>query len=96
MNQISHDSTIADFTVTTIAIKTKPKPSLYRTPEDLIYTAGEYFIYSFPKDAFEIDKALKALYQISLSQAPDDKLPTYISFNLDNLTIQGVLPSTIT
>jgi hypothetical protein len=62
MNKISHDSTIAAFTVTTIAIKTKPKPNLYRTPEDLTYTAGEYFIYSFPKDAFEFDKAIKPVY----------------------------------
>ena len=62
MNQISHDSTTSSFKITTIAIKTKPKPSLYRTPEDLIYTAGDYFIYSFPKDAFKVDKALKAVY----------------------------------
>jgi hypothetical protein len=62
MNKISHDSTIGDFTVTTIAIKTKPKPSLYRTPEDLLYTAGEYFIYSFPKDSFQFDKVIKPLY----------------------------------
>jgi hypothetical protein len=48
--------------VTSIAIKTKPKPSLYRAPEDLMQTAGEYFIYSFPKDAFEFDKEIKPVY----------------------------------
>lgn len=96
MNRISHDSIISDLTLTSIAIKTKPKPSLYRVPEDLIYTAGDYFIYSFPTDTFSFDnKATKPYYKLSMSQTLDPSLPSYLSFNPLNLTLQGTLPATI-
>lgn len=87
MNRVSHDSIISDVTLTSIAIKNKPKPSLYRAPEDLTYTAGDNFIYTFPSDAFRFDKNIKPIYQISMSQTIDPSIPPYLSFNPQNLTL---------
>jgi hypothetical protein len=72
MNKFSHDSITQDFTIFSVGLNRKPKPSLYRTPENFIMTAGDYFSYTFPVDLISFDKSIvDPIYEVVQSQLPD-------------------------
>jgi hypothetical protein len=89
INKFSHDSITQDFKFYSVGVKKHPKPSIYRSPENLEVKAGEFFSYTFPIDLIIFDTSLVIPdYRIIQSQFPENtEIPSFITFNIHNLTI---------